>query len=1253
MTAVKWTNEQKQAIETRNCNLLVAAAAGSGKTAVLVERIINIIIDMDNPVDIDRLLVVTFTNAAASEMRERIAKALSKKLEQNPESKRLQRQLTLLNKANITTFHSFCLEVIRNNFHCIDLDPDFRISDETENILLKQETLEELFEEKYDEENNDKFLKLVEFYSNNKNDINLQNIILELYNFAMSFPWPENWLMDAAQKFNISKEYDFEDSKLLKLLLGNMKTDIVALEQSLITALNIIDEEETLEPYKESFINELFMIQDILKACEKSWDNFVDLVSEAQFKSLKRCKKGVDKAKQQKVKGIRDNVKKKLLSIKSEVEALSIDSIIEDFNELYPVMIELSKLVIEFKNKFTEKKRGRGVVDFNDFEHLCLQILCKKSENGGIESSDIAKELIKKYEEILVDEYQDTNMIQETIINLICRSSVLNNKEFYGDPNVFMVGDIKQSIYRFRQAKPELFLKKYSTYSKEEGSKYRKILLYKNFRSRENVINAVNFIFRQVMSKDVGELEYDDEEALNLGANYEKVEDENVQVGGDTELHIIETKDSTGEVDHSEEDIIEEDDPNNIQLEARMVIKRIKELMSSEGKKFKVFDKETKKYRNLQYRDIVILLRSTQKWAPIFMEELKDNNIPVYADAGSGYFNTIEVKTMMSLLQIIDNPVQDIPLLGVVCSPIASFTQEDIIDIRTSYKDINFYEAMKNILLDYEAKREVEYNIDVILINKIKRFMDKLSYWREKSIHMSIDEFIWYLYTSTGYYGYVGAMPGGTQRQANLKILFQRAKQYENTSYKGLFNFINFINRLRQSSGDLGSAKIIGENENVIRIMSIHKSKGLEFPVVIVSGLGKKFNLMDMNKKMLFHQELGYGPDYVDIEKRITYPTLVKNIIRKKIKIETLSEEMRVLYVAFTRAKEKLIMTGSVKDIKKSVDKWSLNVGVQSEKLPEWYTSNANNYLDWICASVMRHKDGDILIKKGDVTENINLLEDKSSWKIKTWCKSELLNINEYDVEENLNNIEALNEKNLCIDNVRYNKIDKRLNYVYPYEKSCNLPAVVTVTELKKKMNASLQQEYSSNMFMPFLHEKPVFLKENKGLTGAEKGTALHSVMQRLSLDKVTTFKEIKDQIDIMVMKELITEEEAQCINIRKILNFFSSSLGKRMLKVQNINREIPFHIQIKSTEIEKNLPYDKYKDEKIILQGIIDCYFEEDGKIVLIDYKTDYVENIDDIKEKYKVQIEQYAKALERITKKTVSEKYLYLFYNNSAILI
>lgn len=1231
MGETKWTEEQLKAIETRRCNLLIAAAAGSGKTAVLVERIIRIITNEESPVDIDRLLVVTFTSAAASEMRERIASAITKALEKSPNSKNLQKQLTLLSRANITTMHSFCLDVIKNNFHIIDLDPAFRILDETEGMLLRSEVLEELFEDKY--ENDDKeFLDLVEAYSDSKSDDKLKDIVLDLYKFSMSGPWPQRWLRDKSEEFNIGTIEDLDKSSWMKVFIENLVIELQGLISMEEKALELCEETSGLEPYIDTFRDDITMLQMIYEHLGAGVVEIYNRLSSASFSKLKTVRKAnvSDENVQSRVKAIRDDVKKKINKLRDEIFSMTPDEMLHSVKSSYPYMKTLSNLVIEFQDKFSNAKKERGALDFNDLEHLCLKILT--SENSGV--ADNFKEY---FDEVLVDEYQDSNAVQEAIIDLVSR-------KYSDDPNVFMVGDVKQSIYRFRQAKPELFLEKYNTYSKEQG-KNVKIQLYKNFRSRDEVIKGVNYIFKEIMSRVVGELEYTDEEALNLGASYKDAEDDNYVVGGKIELNIL---DKSTEV---EEEILieEEEDLGAINLEARIVANRIKELLSNkDGKVFKVLDKVTGEYRPVTYKDIVILLRATKNWSEVFLDELGAEGIPVYADTGSGYFESIEIRTIMSLLKVIDNPMQDIPLIAVLRSPIMSFSAEDLTNIRLVDKDKYFYENIISISNE-------EFDCEKELIEKCNIFLERLNVWRKKSIYTPIDEFIWYLYTDTAYYGYVGAMPNGVLRQANLRILFQRAKQYEQTSFKGLFNFINFINKLRKSSGDMGSAKVLGENEDVVRIMSIHKSKGLEFPVVFVCGSGKQFNLMDLNNNILYHEELGFGPELVDLDKRVSYPTLPKEAIKQRIRLETLSEEVRILYVAFTRAKEKLIITGAVNGLEKWITKCCNAAALDRDIILPSEVLKGKSYLDWIGMAICKHRDGESLRELVGAND-ISIKDDLSTWSVKTWTKSDLI------VDKKNSDVDEINEENLLINfdcSSVYNEIERRLDFRYKFRESTLIKSNFSVSELKKKNFEQVPVIDTEELFKEDIcNIKPKFLQEERGLTAAEKGTAMHFVMQKVDLSRVSTIEEIKVQLKELVDRELLSKEEYKVISPYKVKKFFISKLGERMLSAHNrgdiVYRELPFYTEIDVHRIDPDLPKE-VEGDKVRLQGVIDSFFYEDNEVILLDYKTDYVEqgNEEELINKYRMQIQYYKEALEKITKTKIKECYLYSFYLEKEILV
>lgn len=1246
---MKWTDEQRKAIITKDCNLLVAAAAGSGKTAVLVQRIIEKIMDEKNPVDIDRLLIVTFTKAAASEMKERIGDAISEELDKNPDSKILQRQLTLLNRSNITTIHSFCLKVIRNNFHLIDIDPTFRVADETETILLKQEALEEVFESVYCDGNyTDEFKELLNSFGG-KDDRKLLELVQNLYNFSQSLSWPFKWLNEKVEDFNIEKDYDFEESIWGTTLKENIKIELEGVKNQFERSLNILKEyEEELVDYIEVIEEELNYIKKLLGEYEDN--NIIDGLLCFHLSRLpgKRLKGEVKDIKDKAVK-VRDKAKESINKLKEDI-GLGYENVEKNMKELYPRMKCLIELVMKFTLEYDKRKREKNIIDFNDIEHFALEILTDFDKEEKVNPSSVALEYRNKFEEVLVDEYQDSNFVQEAILNSISRQNNLQRKiedEKLIIPNLFMVGDIKQSIYRFRQAKPELFLKKYNNYSEEASSKYRKIKLFKNFRSRKNVIEGVNFIFKQIMSKNIGELEYGEEEKLNYGADFKELE-EGKDLERDIEIHLINKEEN---IESYTEDLglEEEENIDNIQIEARMVGKIINNLIKNEeGNSFMIQDKSTKEYRKVQYRDIVILMRATSAMANVFTEELNNAGIPVFADTSSGYFETIEIKTIMSILQIVDNPRQDIPMLSVLRCPIFSFSPEDIIDIRLINRDISIYECLEKIKNKEFCLEEEKVYVDEIneeLKERIISFLEKLNLWRDNSIHMSIDQFIWYLYTETGYYGYVGAMPGGVQRQANLRLLFERAKQYENTSYKGFFNFISFINKLRNTSGDMGSAKILGENENVVKIMSIHKSKGLEFPVVIMAGSGRGFNLQDIRKDVLFHHQLGFGPEYVDLNKKIKYPTIMKKIIAQKIKLETLSEEMRILYVAFTRAKEKLIITGSVKNIEKSMSEWCFTGGEGGKRLPEYELIKSKNYLDWIMPTLTRHICFQKHIKRQFPEIEIkNGIEDNSCWSLQLWNKKELLEdkLEETKERDIIKEIEWNKEKS-C-KNIYEEEVEKRLNWKYKYIKASEIPAKLSVSEIKSRFEL-LDTDNADNLIEENIFlRKPQFLEEFKKFSSAEIGTFTHLVIQHIDFQRTNSIEDIENQIEELIKGEFLTKEQAKVINIKKIYNFIKSPIVDRIKKSDNVRREESFYIEMSSKELIPSIS-EVYKDEKILIQGVIDLYFEEGENLIILDYKTDYIEDIEKTKEKYYLQMDYYKKALERITGKKVKEKYLYLF--------
>ena len=1224
---------------------------GSGKTAVLVERIINKIIV--EKIDIDKLLVVTFTNAAAAEMRERVLDAIYKKLEEDPENENLQRQVTLLNKASICTIDSFCLEVVRNNFFELDnLSPNFRIGDTTEIELLKQEVIEEIFEQKYEEEN-ENFTKLINIYTSYRDDTPLKDLVLKIYSYIQSNPFPEKWLKEKIEMFDLSEKLDedFSNTPWGEVLLQEVEEELI----DDISTLEKVEEDLSFEPELDKFqqtIRSDIEQLEVLKRNLANWDKSCEIAKNISFVSWPRQK--VESELKEFSKKTRDDVKKKLNKVLDKILICDSKEANQDIYYMYKILIKLEDLILEFGKEFSKRKREKNIVDFNDVEHFALSILLKTNEDGSIEKSEIAKKYQNKYTEIAIDEYQDSNLVQEYILTAVSKQN-----------NIFMVGDVKQSIYKFRQAMPELFLRKYSTYCKKENrapEQDLKIQLFRNFRSKQNILEFTNLIFENIMSNLLGDIEYNQEEYLNLGANYPKLEQETKNKQNEkTEIYILnitkqdvcenqeEGKEKTSEANNIESEFETNEGEEierieDIELEARFVANKIKKLIDD---KFQVWDKKENKYRDIKYKDIVILLRATSNLAPIYEQEMLNLDMPVFSDSSQEYLDSIEIQTIMSLLKIIDNPIQDIPLVTVLRSNIGKFTDDELIQIRLADKNDDFYTCMQ----------KARVSVTTELKEKIESFFNNLIKWRKEQEYLALDELIWKIYSDTGYYNYVGLMPNGELRQANLKMLFERAKQYETASFKGLYNFIHFIEKLSLSSGDLGSAKIIGENDNVIRIMSIHKSKGLEFPVVFLSSTGKQFNLMDLNQDILLHQELGIGVKYIDYEKQVQYDTLTKASIKNKILTETLSEEMRILYVALTRAKEKLIITGIKKDYEKEIEKIEQQVErykKKGTKINRILVKKYKKYLDWILLVY--------LYEKNNINEIIDLYVVNKKDAIRDFKEIEkeevdIREILEADNKNNTNksNIEKIDEKNDYKEE-KIKEIEKELNYQYKHFIATKIPTKTSVTKIKQIENAYREYRNKENeetivdLFeignekkQEIIFDIPKFMKkeEKEKLTGAQKGTLVHLCMQRLNAKQEYTREDVKKLIQDLVFKEIITEVEAENININVILNFTKSNIWTELKNAKEIYKEKPFYINLAAKEI-----YHEETEEDILAQGIIDLYYiNQDDELVLVDYKTDFVEDgkENELVSKYQKQLDLYKKALEDALNRQVDKVYIY----------
>ena len=1193
---MNWTKEQKDAIYKKDSNILVAAAAGSGKTAVLVERIIQKI--LKDKIDIDKLLVVTFTNAAASEMRERVLEAIYKKMDEESENENLQKQIILLGKSNICTIHSFCLDVIKNNFFEIDLSPNFRIGQEEEIELLKQEVLEDIFENLY--ENEDKnFEKLINTYTGYIGDDPLKDIILKIYNFMQSFPFPRKWLSDKIKEFEKNDENkDFAKSVWGNILLKNLKEEIIDSINSLKIIENKLCLYDELEKYKLTIEDDIYILKKFYEKTNDSWDIAYEFAQNMKFKSWPVDRK-IELELKDESKRSRDVVKNKIMKLTKDILIYDSKSAYNDIYEMYDILDILKNVIFKFDEEFKIKKHEKNIIDFNDIEHYALEILLDRKQDGSYIPSEVAKRYQEKFEEIAIDEYQDSNQVQELILKSVSRGN-----------NLFMVGDVKQSIYKFRQACPKLFLEKYNDYSLDGNNKGLKIQLFKNFRSKENVLDITNAIFESIMSKELGDIDYNKNEYLNLGADYEKI-DNGTQIA---ELNIINLKEESQDIwknDNEEDTEVEQERQlEKEEIEAKFVAEKIKNIISSE-----IFIKDKKEgYRKVRYRDIVILLRSTSKLAPIYEKELIKKNIPVFSDASNEYLDTIEIQTITNLLKILDNPIDDIALVSILRSKIGQFTDNEIAEIRLCKKDTNFYDSLK------ESKEKLKNPLK----NKVINFLNNLDIWRKESEYLDLSELIWKIYVDTGYYSYVGMMQNGTLRQANLKMLFERAKEYEKTSFKGLFNFIRFLEKLKLKNNDMQSAKIIGENEDVVRIMSIHKSKGLEFPIVFLSSTSKRINMQDLNSNILLHEDIGIGPQYINYEKMIEYSTSAKDAIKIVLKEENIAEEMRILYVALTRAKEKLIITGVTNDYDKEIEqkKEILKIyNLKNEKINPIILKKYISYLDWL----------ELVIQTGRLKDliKVNVYSKTDIAKIE---KEEEIKIREFDF-------------NKPIDLEKY---EREFNWEYENEFLTKLPVKTTVSKIKELENDILDVERLQNKEIGIAEITPDFMKEEEKISSARKGTLMHLFLQKLDLSKNYKISDLEIELKNLVYKNIINENEAEFINLKQIEYFMNSDLAKKLRKSNKIEKEKPFCTKLKAKEI-----FSEAKDETILVQGIIDLYAILDNKIILVDYKTDYITDEKIFIKKYSNQLRIYKKALEDALNKEVSEVYIYSLYLNKEILL
>ena len=1326
--SVKWTEEQQKVIDTHGVDVLVSAAAGSGKTAVLVARILEMVTSPVHPVDIDRLLVVTFTNAAAAEMRQRIRDALEVRAEQEADNEHLQRQLVLIHNAKITTIHSFCLQVLRSHFHLIGLDPGFRVADEAEMQLLRQDVLKEVLDEAYETEaENQEFHEFLEQFSTGKDDRPVMEAVLALYHFSMGQPWPLEWLQECREMYvgggaalaktdsaeqkkeepdngsrleeDSAKEGE-EQNNQTERVCGKtcdglhdplwLRAAVDDTKHVLEEAGNLVQRayDTAMEPFGPAAYG-LALLDDLeqIKRVARAQDYHGLAAAFRGMHPYKRLstKKDPDvlEEKKQLVKDLREAAKTALAGVRTRYFYDTPEVIRDEFERSGLSVRWLTYLTEAFSKRLAQRKAEKNMLDFSDLEHLALQILVERKD-GENHPSAAAREYAGQFEEIMIDEYQDSNLVQELILGSVSGGGC-------GAHNLFMVGDVKQSIYRFRLARPELFLEKYHAYPQLETA--QRIDLHKNFRSRYEVLNSVNYIFRQIMTENPGGIVYDEDAALYAGAKFpERVDlcaekDAWVQDGGKPESDASQSmkkEEANGALLKAEEIketssresayttelwLTESDTARRRETEARMVGARIEAMVGKE----QIWDKdltpegwtegmERGGYRPVQYKDIVILLRTVSGWADTFGSVLTERGIPNFTGSQSGYFSAAEVRTVLSYLQVLDNPRQDIPLAAVLHSAIGGLDEEELAWIRSESEDGSFYECCRSYL---------ESGADKAIKEKLAHFFDMLERFRTRAEYTPVHLLLWEILDETGYGAYAQALPAGSQRKANLDMLVEKAIAYEATSYRGLYHFVRYIENLKKYEVDYGEANIGSESDNTVRIMSIHKSKGLEFPVVFVCGMAKQFNETDSRAKAVMHPSLGIGCDCVDTRLRTRQASLLKKIIQKTTSMENLGEEMRVLYVAMTRAKEKLILTGCVGNMEEQAAKWSQTAATPGETLPYSSLTGASSYLDWVMPALMRHPDARMLA----LSLHIPYEEfDQSVWKKRMGkgkpvdktdafsthyefyaMAKELFEAEEFrQADKEQASLAALLNPDLsvCADEEarKYLAHVFSEDFAYQYERGQKIAGKLSVSELKKRSQEPEETD-AKQLYAPEEEEIiPGFYRTDVQVKGAARGTLYHTFMENLDFSKK---EELRMQLEELVNCGKMSRDEASAVRLSDIRRFLKTKTGKGMeqaARAGKLHREQPFVLGVPAETIQKEWS----GDETVLVQGIIDAWFEdEDGAVILVDYKTDHIADREKLAERYRGQLSYYAQALEQLTGRTVKTQVIYSFFLSKEIVL
>lgn len=1349
---MNWTEDQQRIIDARDCNLLVSAAAGSGKTAVLVERIIQMISDRENPMDIDELLVVTFTKAAAAQMKDKIMAAIEDMLQSEPENEHYLRQLNYINRANIMTIDSFCYQIVKEHFHILGIDPGIRIGEPGEIGLLRQEILEQVMEEYY--ENRPDFVDFSDAFSADKNDSNVEEYILKIDTISSSYPRPEEWVRQAKASLCVESEEEFSNLSYVKQYFEELHHTADGIKDTILELLKKVRGIDGPLYMEKALLSDIGLLDDMMSA--DAYSRFVEL-SGCKFANIGRGKKGeYDEDTAEYIKGVRDAYKKQIAALFSAF-AIPFDVLLSQMKQLKPMLSALLDIADEFREWCLQAKLEQGILEFSDVEHFALQVLCQGYDDEGEPMpSDTGRELSEDFREILIDEYQDSNYLQEAILKCVSRYH-------QGKNNIFMVGDVKQSIYSFRMARPDLFMEKYHTYSSEEGQPCRKLLLKNNFRSRTNVLESINYIFYQIMGYDLGGIDYTEDEALVPGRvfpeagkgtdNRENGRDKQSQIEGcesdgimdDTvELLLGESKDFTflnagdAEVSSEKQENLDEEleDIGKIELEASMVARRIQKLLGEDGGvPFQVTDNETGNLRSVCLGDIVILFRAPAGFQQIFSEILMNYNIPVKVQNENGYFDSVEVRTILSLLRVIDNPHNDVELAAALRGFFGEMNQDELALLALVKREVEnlqqaesesgeqqseqtkqgkkkkeyFYKVVR-LLSEYGADPEKSENqryLDTILQDRLSDYSDCLRQvlapkcaqfvklieeLQERKLYTDMGQMLTDIYYNTGYYYYVEAMPEGTFRTRNLDLFLAETRRFERGSYRTLFDFLRFVDKLQDKKIALGGDPSPESSEDVVRIMSIHKSKGLEFPVVFLAGTGKNFNLMDTKTPLIVHSDHYVGAKYVDIRKRCGNDTFIRKAFASLMITESIAEELRILYVGLTRAKEKLIMTGVTPDIPALIKKYEMAAGRQDRRLSYQMIHSARNYLDLLVAAFMRNKEFHETMtkvqprmdKKG---EHILSAEYALSFVLaepSIRFRTEVYDFKTMVVQHVRSNLDKQVDKREWLEEWKQTpallkeQLEKRLAWIYGDEGLTRLKSKLSVTEIKRIYETDYEPsdvikrpDRKTEEYIPAV---PHFIAGEQPFDAAQKGTWMHKAMELFDNAGVTTKEQVEKHLESLRQEGYLPEETAEFVTADKLFAFADSNLGKRMCQAAREGRlykEKQFVVGVPAErllekertqkddaagdnkEMEMNQLESALQQTPVVVQGIIDAYFQEGDNLILLDYKTDKVKPGQEqvLTDRYYTQLLYYKDTLEQLTGLTVSETYLYSFALNKEI--